>query len=106
MHLQKIAPEHKEAKFMKMDADKSPFFVQKLAIRMLPTICLFKDGILMDQIIGFEELGGKDDFKTVDLVRRMVKTGVVKPLNKLEKGFQLTKGKGNTSDDSDDDDDY
>lgn len=70
MHLAKIAPEHKECKFMKLDAEKSPFFVQKLAIRLLPTICCFKDGVLQDQVIGFEELGAKDDFKTIDLVRR------------------------------------
>lgn len=69
-HIQKIAPEHTECKFLKLDAEKSPFFVNKLAIKVLPTICCFKDGVLVDQIIGFADLGGKDDFKTLDLVRR------------------------------------
>jgi len=69
-HLQQISSEHKECKFLKLDAEKSPFFVNKLAIKVLPTICLFKKGVLVDQIVGFEELGGKDDFKTIVLTRR------------------------------------
>jgi hypothetical protein len=69
-HLAKIAPEHKECKFLKLDAEKTPFFVQKLAIKVLPTVCCFKDGVLIDKIVGFEELGGSDDFKTIDLVRK------------------------------------
>jgi len=69
-HLQIIAREHKECKFLKLDAEKSPFFVNKLAVKMLPTVCLFKNGVLVDQIVGFEELGGKDDFKTIALTRR------------------------------------
>lgn len=69
-HLQIIAPQHKECKFLKLDAEKAPFFIQKLAIQVLPTICLFKDGVLVDRIVGFEELGGKDDFNTIMLTRR------------------------------------
>jgi hypothetical protein len=69
-HLRKIAPEHTECKFMRLDAEKSPFFVNKLAIKMLPTVCCFKNGVLQDQIVGFGELGAKDDFKTMDLIRR------------------------------------
>ncbi len=69
-HLQQIASEHKECKFLKLDAEKTPFFVNKLAVKVLPTICLFKKGVLVDQIVGFEELGSRDDFKTIVLTRR------------------------------------
>lgn len=69
-HLQAIAPEHKECKFLKLDAEKSPFFVNKLAIQVLPTVCLFKNGVLVDKMVGFEEFGGKDDFKTIEMTRR------------------------------------
>jgi len=69
-HLRKIAPEHTECKFLRLDAEKAPFFVNKLAIKVLPTLCCFKDGILVDQIIGFEDLGARDDFKTLALTRR------------------------------------
>ena len=32
MHLQKIAPVHTETRFVKLDAEKAPFFVEKLQI--------------------------------------------------------------------------
>jgi len=88
-HLQVIAPEHKECKFLKLDAEKSPFFVNKLAVQVLPTICLFKKGVLIDKIVGFEEFGGKDDFKTIEMTRRLVKSGVLKPKNRAEKGIKI-----------------
>ena len=70
MHLRKIAEQHHECKFLTLDAEKAPFFVKKLAIQVLPTLCCFKDGILIDKVVGFEDLGGKDDFKTIVLARR------------------------------------
>lgn len=44
---------------------------------MLPCVVLFLGGIAVDRIVGFEELGGKDDFKTANLERRLVAAGVV-----------------------------
>ena len=40
----------------------------------------------MDRIIGFEELGMRDDFPTLNLTRRLVKAKMIKPLNKQERG--------------------
>ena len=39
-HLQILAAKHLEAKFLKIDAEKSPFLIRRLKIRVLPTICL------------------------------------------------------------------
>ena len=86
MHLHKICKEHLEARFVRIDAEKCPFFVTKLQIQMLPTIVLFENGVAIDRIIGFEELGGQDDFPTMNLVRRLVKGGVLIPKNKTESG--------------------
>ena len=44
---------------------------------MLPTIVMFIDGIAYDRIVGFEELGGEDDFPTMILTRRLIKSGVM-----------------------------
>eukprot|EP00897_Mesotaenium_endlicherianum_P008554 jgi/Mesen1/7727/ME000407S06943 len=63
-HIKILAIKHLEAKFIKVDAEKCPFFVAKLAIKVLPCIILFKNGVSIDRIIGFEELGGVDDFAT------------------------------------------
>jgi hypothetical protein len=37
---------------------------------MLPTIVCFIDGVARDRVVGFEELGANDEFKTIELTRR------------------------------------
>jgi len=60
----------------------------------LPTLVCFEDGIAIDRIVGFEELGGVDDFPTLNLIRRLVKVGMLMPKNKQEKGrMNIRKGK-------------
>jgi len=70
-HLSILAAKHLEAKFMKIDAEKSPFLTQRLKIRVLPTICLLRDGKVVDYIVGFTDLGNTDDFATVVLEWRI-----------------------------------
>lgn len=41
-HLALIAPKHIATKFVRLNAEKAPFFVSKLQIKMLPTVVLFK----------------------------------------------------------------
>ncbi len=36
-----------------------------------------QDGIAVDRIVGFEELGGVDDFKTEVMARRIAKKGII-----------------------------
>eukprot|EP01068_Selenidium_serpulae_P010759 Selendium_serpulae@DN5525_c0_g1_i1.p1 len=67
-HLLPIAQKHVSARFIKIDAEKSPFFVEKLAIRVLPTVVIFIDGVAKYRIVGFQELGG-DDFPTGRLAK-------------------------------------
>ena len=84
MHLRKIAAQHKEAKFVFLNAEKAPFFIKKLQVQVLPTIICFIDGIAVDRVVGFEDMGNKDDFPTMALTRRLIKTGCLKALNKAE----------------------
>jgi len=79
MHLSKIAVDHGETRFVKLDAEKAPFFIKKLGVQVLPTVCCFIDGVLKDKVTGFEELGGVDTFKTLTLIRRLVKSKAVIP---------------------------
>lgn len=103
MHLHKICKVHTEARFVRMDAEKSPFFIQKLNIQMLPTIVLFENGVAIDRVTGFDELGGDDDFPTMNMVRRLVKGGVLIPKNNSEMGaMRISKGRDNNDSDSDD----
>lgn len=74
-HLEILTAAHLPTRFIKIDAEKAKFFVGKLQIRVLPTIVCFKDGIAIDRLVGFEDLGGDDTFETSDIERRLAKSG-------------------------------
>jgi hypothetical protein len=65
---------------------------------------LFKDGKAYDRIIGFEEVGNKDDFPTLALIRRLVRAKIITPNNKTEAG--IIKLNKNLNKEKDEDFDY
>ncbi|XP_052089441.1 thioredoxin domain-containing protein 9-like [Mytilus californianus] len=76
-HLEILAPKHMETKFAKINAEKCPFLVERLRIVVLPTMCVAKDGKTTDYIVGFDEMGGKDDFPTEMLEWRLGRADVI-----------------------------
>lgn len=70
-HMTDLAAKHIETRFVKVDAEKSPFLVEQLKIQVIPTILLVVKSKVVDRIIGFEDLGSRDDFKTDVLARRL-----------------------------------
>lgn len=83
-HLAALAPKYFETKFIRIHAPDAAFFVHKLQVQVLPCLVLFRDGIAFDRIVGFEELMGKDDFKTCILEGRLFATGILKMKVKTE----------------------
>ena len=76
-HLALLAARHLPTRFVHVNAEKAPFFVAKLQVKMLPTVVAFKDGIAVDRVVGFDELGATDDFPTEALEKRLAKAGVL-----------------------------
>jgi len=76
-HLAILAPKHLETRFCKIDAEKAFFITQRLKIRVLPTIALLKDEKIIDYIVGFDDLGGIDDFSTEMMEWRIAQAGVI-----------------------------
>ena len=79
-HLKIVASIHLSCKFVRIDAEKTPFFVAKLNIKTLPTLIMFKDGKTMDRLTGFEGLSNSknpDEFSTSSLGRWLEKTGAI-----------------------------
>lgn len=76
-HLSALAPLHVDTKFIKLDAENAPFFVTKLAIKTLPCVILFRNGIGFDRIVGFEDLGAKDDFTAKALENLLKRKGII-----------------------------
>nr|VZI34740.1 unnamed protein product [Spirometra erinaceieuropaei] len=121
-HLALLAPRRVECRFVKIDAEKSPFLTAKLGVRVLPTLVLVKNEKVCDMIIGFDDLGGHDDFSTEMLDWRLGVAGVVdyqgdlnsppdlqkksqKPKNPFGRRPKKTiRGRENDSDDTDEGD--
>lgn len=77
MHLGKLAQAHPETRFVKIDAEKAPFLCERLRIIMLPTLALVVKGKVKDYIVGFDDLGGDDDFDTEVLEWRLGQSGML-----------------------------
>jgi len=76
-HLSILAKKHIETKFVKINAEKAPFLTERLKIRVLPSMCLVKNGKTKDYIVGFTDLGNKDDFTTEVLEWRIARADVI-----------------------------
>ncbi len=76
-HLEALARTHMECKFVKIDAERSKFLVERLKIKVIPTIALIKDSKTVDYIVGFQDLGNTDDFDTEMLEWRIARADVI-----------------------------
>lgn len=76
-HLKALASQHISTKFIKVDAENAPFFVSKLGIKTLPCVILFRKGIAFDRIVGFQDLGAKDDFTMRTLENLLIRKGII-----------------------------
>ena len=80
-HLERIAPLHLSCKFVKIDAEKAPFFVQKLQVRTLPTLIVFESGKAINRLTGFDGLSlnakEPDKWHTGKLQEWLASTGAI-----------------------------
>ena len=76
-HLNVLAGQHVETKFITVDVEKCRFLVDRLRIKVLPTLCIVKNGKTIDYVVGFDDLGGRDDFPTEMLEWRLGCLGVI-----------------------------
>lgn len=116
-HMEVLAKQHMECRFMKIDAERSKFLVERLKIKTIPTIALVKDHRTCDYIVGFADLGNTDDFDTAMLEWRIAKANILTyngdlsapPAQKTKKHINtkpksiIRGSKANESDDSDND---
>ena len=77
MHLELLSKKHLETKFAKIDAEKSPFLTERLKIWMLPTLALIKREKILDYVVGFDDVGGTDDFPTEHLRLLLANKGLI-----------------------------
>ena len=73
-----VAPAVIGARFLRINADKAPFFTEKLKIKVLPTIVYFIDGKTVHTVTGFSEFGGNEDFYISEFVKSLNRHGLLK----------------------------
>ena len=69
---------------LQIHAEKSPYLTEKLRIFMLPTLALVKNQKVDSYVVGFDELGGKDDFSTEVLAGRLEQAALLWPSGGLD----------------------
>eukprot|EP00474_Spongospora_subterranea_P010232 CRZ10690.1 hypothetical protein [Spongospora subterranea] len=76
-HLTAIAAKHVETKFVKINAEKSPFLSERLQVVTLPTIIMTTKGTVKDTIVGFEGIAKLDKCSSDDFERRLAMNGMI-----------------------------
>ena len=76
-HFKILAKKHIEAKFCKLNVMRCPFLTERLRIKIIPTIAIIVNGKTKDYIVGFTDLGNRDDFSTETLELRISLVGAI-----------------------------
>ena len=76
-HLQALAAKYFETRFVKVSAEQASFLVEKLQVRMLPCVITFRGGVAGERIVGFDQLGKRDDFETAAMEKLLLGWEVV-----------------------------
>lgn len=77
-HMKIVAEQHVECKFLRIDAQKAPFFCGKLQVKTLPTVLIFQEGKAVDRLVGFEGISETNEWPTGLLQKWLATTGAIK----------------------------
>ncbi|KAG0007005.1 hypothetical protein BGZ65_012934 [Modicella reniformis] len=83
-HLEELSKKHIKTRFIKIKVENASFLVEKLQVKILPCVISFTDGIAVDRLIGFEELGNTDNFSISLLELRYKTVGVIEDDSKKD----------------------
>jgi hypothetical protein len=89
-HLQKIAEQHLETKFVRVNVESAQegdqgatYLVEQLGIKVMPTLVLIHNRKAVHHLRGFDELGGSESFST-DLLKFVLSEHGVMQLTEQE----------------------
>jgi hypothetical protein len=99
-HLKIVAAKHLECKFLRIEAQKAPFFCSKLKVMTLPTVLVLREGNVVDRLVGFEGIAEDNEWPTRLLQKWLAKSGAIEykpPSREIEEemerlGISVEKG--------------
>mmetsp|Transcript_70362 Transcript_70362/g.199504 ORF Transcript_70362/g.199504 Transcript_70362/m.199504 type:complete len:185 (+) Transcript_70362:102-656(+) len=76
-HLRQLAQKHWGTRFVKINAEKAPYLVERLHIWCLPSLVCCKGGKTEHTIVGFSEFAKGDECSTEEVEELLAKWGMV-----------------------------
>eukprot|EP00811_Abedinium_folium_P004876 NODE_14491_length_1105_cov_12.429448.p2 GENE.NODE_14491_length_1105_cov_12.429448~~NODE_14491_length_1105_cov_12.429448.p2 ORF type:complete len:193 (-),score=50.67 NODE_14491_length_1105_cov_12.429448:398-976(-) len=76
-HLRELSQKHWRTRFVKINAEKSPYLTEKLNIWCLPSLVLCKNGKTDHTIVGFSEFVRGDECSTPEVEALLAKWGML-----------------------------
>merc|ERR1719238_1833351 len=76
-HLRQLAQKHWGTRFVKINAEKSPYLSERLHIWCLPSLVLCKQGKTDHTIVGFSEFSNGDEVSTEEVEECLGKWGII-----------------------------
>lgn len=99
--LKLLAEKHLTLKILSIKAETATFLVEKLKIKVLPFVVIYKNGKEFDRLVGFEKLGNNpNDFTYDSLESYLIRTGVI---NRKSIKFTSTRTSSFNNNDNDND---
>ncbi|EGV66712.1 hypothetical protein PSN45_002670 [Yamadazyma tenuis] len=98
-----LAEKHLTVKVCSIKAEEAPFLVNKLNVKVLPFVVIYKSGKELDRLVGFERLGNDpSNFSYSSLEAMLLRLGV---LQRKTINFASTNTGSNTHNDDDEESD-
>lgn len=70
--LSELAQQLLSVRFVKIDAEKAPFLVDRLKVIMLPCCLLFKNDVCVDRILGFDGVQDEEGMLDADMLHERI----------------------------------
>uniref|UniRef100_A0A7S3M0F6 Thioredoxin domain-containing protein n=1 Tax=Spumella elongata TaxID=89044 RepID=A0A7S3M0F6_9STRA len=76
-HIKQLCLKHWGTRFVKINAEKSPYLTERLHIWCLPSLVLCKAGKTEHTVVGFSEFKSGDEASTEEVEELLAKYGVI-----------------------------
>lgn len=96
-----LAEKHVSLHVLAIQAEKAPFLVAKIKVKVLPFVVVYKNGQELTRIVGFDGIGASANDISLELLeRKMFTCGAI---NRQTTNYKTIRGKVSQKEDSDDD---
>lgn len=96
-----LAEKHISLRILAIQADKALFLVAKLKVKVLPFVIVYKNGVELTRIVGFDGIGVGSSNVSIELLEaKLLQCGAI---NRRTTNYKTIRGKSARQEDSDED---